>query len=383
MRIAGAAALLLAGAAAAQPPVACASSDAAICRMIASREFLTAYQGAYRQGSDPADAVDDLRFNMRRVLTGSVRAGPGAVSQQIDAILDDALRRTQQQLCAASPDFVARCLRACGRPGPRSRHARCAVVRRDARRNDGRSPRVHTVRPRGLSLFRPQPGRHPQHMFVRLAATAPIGAAMAGAAAAEVGAPRKLSAGEVLAEARQNGLVVGPAIVDEDLDLGRLVGPTEGSAVVFQNVNFRGRLAGAPKVPLSVLEGSICALEAERSEWSQPADFRAVKLGSARFREARLSAAWTCLECTICRAGFQGTPFGGEATFIRTQFGQPSAEDICRERAPRTCTPPISPKRHSRAPLASITRRSGQRRVSTAWISRRAHYSHACPPRRP
>ena len=153
-RIAGAAAVLLAGAAAAQPPVACASSDAAICRMIASREFLTAYQGAYRQGSDPADAVDELRFNMRRVLTGAGRAGPGAVSQQIDVILDDALRRTQQQLCAASPDFVARRLRACGRPGPRSQHARCAVVRRDAWRNDGRSPRLHTVRPRGLGLVR-------------------------------------------------------------------------------------------------------------------------------------------------------------------------------------------------------------------------------------
>jgi len=204
-------------------------------------------------------------------------------------------------------------------------------------------------------------------MFGRLAATALIGAAMTGAAAAEVGSPRKLSAGEVLTEAKQNGLVVGPAIVDEDLDLGRLVGPTEGAAVVFQNVNFRGRLAGAPKVPLSVVEGSICALEAERSEWSQPADFRAVKFGTARFREARLSAAWTCLECTICRAGFQGTRFGSEATFIRTQFGQPGAEDICRERAP----------------LASITRRSGQRRVSTARISRRAHASHARPPRRP
>jgi len=176
-------------------------------------------------------------------------------------------------------------------------------------------------------------------MFGRLAATALIGAAMTGAAAAEVGSPRKLSAGEVLTEAKQNGLVVGPAIVDEDLDLGRLVGPTEGAAVVFQNVNFRGRLAGAPKVPLSVVEGSICALEAERSEWSQPADFRAVKFGTARFREARLSAAWTCLECTICRAGFQGTRFGSEATFIRTQFGQPGAEDICRERAPRTCAP--------------------------------------------
>jgi hypothetical protein len=107
--------------------------------------------------------------------------------------------------------------------------------------------------------------------------------------------------------------------------------------VVFQNISFRGRLVGAPKVPLSVIEGSICAVEAERSEWTQPADFRAVKLGTARFREARLAAAWTCLECTICRAGFQGTRFGSEATFIRTQFGQGSAEDMCRGRAPRTC----------------------------------------------
>jgi hypothetical protein len=103
-RIAGAVAVLLAEAAAAQPPVPCASSDAAICRTIASRDFLTAFQGAYRQGADPADAVDDLRFNLRRVLTGAGRAGPGAVSQQVDVILDDALRRTQQHLCAGSPD---------------------------------------------------------------------------------------------------------------------------------------------------------------------------------------------------------------------------------------------------------------------------------------
>jgi hypothetical protein len=58
-------------------------------------------------------------------------------------------------------------------------------------------------------------------MFGRLAVTALIGAAMTGAAAAEGGSPRKLSADEVLAEAKQTGLVVGPAIVEEDLDLGR------------------------------------------------------------------------------------------------------------------------------------------------------------------
>jgi hypothetical protein len=165
-----------------------------------------------------------------------------------------------------------------------------------------------------------------------------IGAAMTGAAAAEIGPPRKLSASDVLAEAARTGSVVGPATVEEDLDLGRLVGPAEGAPVAFQNINFRGRLVGAPKVPVSVVEGSICAIEAERSEWTRPADFRTVKVGSARFREARLSAAWTCLECTICRAGFQGTRFGNEATFIRTQFGEP-AEGICPGPAPRTCAP--------------------------------------------
>ena len=142
-RIAGAAAVLLAGAAAAQPPVACASSDAAICRMIASREFLTAYQGAYRQGSDPADAVDELRFNMRRILD---RLGTGGTWRGQPADRCHSRRRAAPDPATTlrrKPRLVARRLRACGRPGPRSQHARCAVVRRDAWRNDGRSPRPH------------------------------------------------------------------------------------------------------------------------------------------------------------------------------------------------------------------------------------------------
>jgi hypothetical protein len=88
----------------AQPAVSCRPSDGELCRLLTSEDFLAAYRGSYRQSVDPADAIDDVRFNMRRVLTGSGHAGPAAVGQQIDAMLDDALRRAQEQLCGPNSD---------------------------------------------------------------------------------------------------------------------------------------------------------------------------------------------------------------------------------------------------------------------------------------
>src|SRR5919198_4025670 len=83
----------------AQPDVSCRPSDGELCRLLRSEDFLAAYRGSYRRSVDPADAIDDVRFNMRRVLTGSGHAGPAAVGQQIDVMLDDALHRAQEQLC--------------------------------------------------------------------------------------------------------------------------------------------------------------------------------------------------------------------------------------------------------------------------------------------
>jgi len=86
----------------AQPLPDCAPVSEPICRTIAQPEFLSAYRAAYSQTSDPADAVDDVRDNFRRAMLGAGQAGPAAVGRQIDAILDDALTRTQQRMCGNS-----------------------------------------------------------------------------------------------------------------------------------------------------------------------------------------------------------------------------------------------------------------------------------------
>ena len=220
-------------------------------------------------------------------------------------------------------------------------------------------------------------------MFGRLAATALIGAAMTGAAAAEVGSPRKLSAGEVLTEAKQNGLVVGPAIVDEDLDLGRLsdrrkVQPSyskTSTSVAVWRVLRRSRSASsrARSVPSRRNAASGANPRIFAPSNSAPHAF-------ARLDYRRRGPAWNVPSVGL---DFRGRGSGAR----RRSSGRSSASPVPKtfagseRRAP--APPPISPKRHSRAPLASITRRSGQRRVSTARISRRAHASHARPPRRP
>jgi hypothetical protein len=86
----------------AQPLPDCAPTSEPICRTMAQPEFLSAYRAAYAQTSDPADAVDDVRDNFRRAMLGAGQAGPAAVGRQIDAMLDDALTRTQQRMCGNS-----------------------------------------------------------------------------------------------------------------------------------------------------------------------------------------------------------------------------------------------------------------------------------------
>jgi hypothetical protein len=172
----------------------------------------------------------------------------------------------------------------------------------------------------------------------RIATAALIAAAMAGGAPAAERASRKLAASELLAEAARTGLIVGPTEVEEDIDLARIVGPSSSATVTFQEVNFRGRLVGAPRVPLSVIEGSICAIEAERSEWTRRIELRGVALGTVRLRDARLEAPWACLECTVCRAGFESARFADQANFIRTRFGwNDTVRMICRGPAQPVC----------------------------------------------
>ncbi len=52
-------------------------------------------------GVDPADAVDDVRANLRRAMLGAGQAGPAAIGRQVDAVLDDALAAAQRRMCGA------------------------------------------------------------------------------------------------------------------------------------------------------------------------------------------------------------------------------------------------------------------------------------------
>ncbi|SDR63762.1 hypothetical protein SAMN05519103_09009 [Rhizobiales bacterium GAS113] len=85
-------------------PVASCMADAAtdICDVIGSAEFRQSYRETYLNTTEPADAIDDLRDNMRRVLSGAGQAGPAALGLQVDAALDDALGRAQRLICVGT-----------------------------------------------------------------------------------------------------------------------------------------------------------------------------------------------------------------------------------------------------------------------------------------
>jgi hypothetical protein len=87
-----------------QPVSSCmAGRGADVCSVIDSAEFRQAYRETYLNTSEPADAVDDLRDNMRRVLSGAGQAGPAALGLQVDTALDDALGRAQRLMCVDPP----------------------------------------------------------------------------------------------------------------------------------------------------------------------------------------------------------------------------------------------------------------------------------------
>jgi hypothetical protein len=83
-------------------PIASCTIDAAmdICGVIDNAEFRQAYRETYLNTTEPADAIDDLRDNMRRVLSGAGQAGPAELGLQVDLTLDDALGRAQRLICA-------------------------------------------------------------------------------------------------------------------------------------------------------------------------------------------------------------------------------------------------------------------------------------------
>ena len=83
----------------AQTAPGCAPAADPICRTIASPEFAAAYRDAAAGGVDPADAVDEVRANLRHALLGAGQAGPAAIGRQVDAVLDDALAAAQRRMC--------------------------------------------------------------------------------------------------------------------------------------------------------------------------------------------------------------------------------------------------------------------------------------------
>ncbi|SDR63761.1 hypothetical protein SAMN05519103_09008 [Rhizobiales bacterium GAS113] len=149
---------------------------------------------------------------------------------------------------------------------------------------------------------------------------------------------RALSVSGMLAELARAG-VVSDAVIAEDIDLARLSPPSFGGPPLahFENIAFTGHLSGTPPVGLIVERGSICALEAERSDWPHPVMLRGVTISAMRVRQARFHAEWTCFECRVCRAVFEGARFDGEATFIGTAFGEAAPQEICSVPTERSC----------------------------------------------
>jgi hypothetical protein len=94
--------VLLAAPGQAQPALSCAQPGGELCRLFETPAFGAAYRDSYANTADPADAVDDLRFNMRRLLTGAGQASPAAIGRQVDAALDEALARAQAVVCVAT-----------------------------------------------------------------------------------------------------------------------------------------------------------------------------------------------------------------------------------------------------------------------------------------
>lgn len=169
-----------------------------------------------------------------------------------------------------------------------------------------------------------------------VALTGAFCAVASGAASAD---QRTMSASDLSAEVARSGRVTGPVTVDDDVDLGTLgrAAGQAGKPVLLDKVHFRGRLTGVPIVPLRFQDGTICRLEAEGQAWPQPVEFRGVTIGVARLRDMRFGAAWTCLECTMCRASFEEARFAGEATFTGTRFGLADGLELCGDRVARTC----------------------------------------------
>jgi hypothetical protein len=189
-----------------------------------------------------------------------------------------------------------------------------------------------------MSLRRTQLQRHSRRMRTRLltALTSALWALSPDASNAD---QRTLSAEEFYAEVASSGRVIGPATVDDDIDLGSLSSAAvpAGKAILFDKVYFRGRLIGVPTVRLRFQGGTMCRIEAEGRAWPEAVELQNVTIGAARFREARLGGTWTCFECTICRANFEEARFSDEASFIGTRFGVSVAAELCGDAGPRTC----------------------------------------------
>jgi uncharacterized protein YjbI with pentapeptide repeats len=144
---------------------------------------------------------------------------------------------------------------------------------------------------------------------------------------------------EALAAAVRETGQAGPAIVDDDVDLARLVPPAGAAkpAIVLDEVRFRGQVHGAPSAPLRMDGGSICRLDAADTAFPRAVDLRGVAVGSARLPRARLDAEWACYDCRLCRANFAEAEFRDAATFTSSRFGAPPEPGLCRRSPPPSC----------------------------------------------
>jgi hypothetical protein len=154
-------------------------------------------------------------------------------------------------------------------------------------------------------------------------------------------AHRTWRARDVVAAVRRTGQLIGPAVVDEDLDLSTLLPPRSVGAIYLEDVQFRGRLHGTPPAPLKIVGGSICSLSPGPGDrWPNVVDLRSVDVARLRFPRAQFANAFSCLECRVCRAVFNEARFEADATFIETTFGASPPDGICAVRIALSCDRP-------------------------------------------
>lgn len=149
-----------------------------------------------------------------------------------------------------------------------------------------------------------------------------------------------LTASQARDEVRSTGHIIGPAVIDEDVDLSQFRAQKGAmtSPILFSDVEFRGSVKGVPNRPLKFVGGSICSLQYPRGvPWRHAIEMIQVEIGAIHAAQSVHEGDFSCIRCRICSVTFERARFGGDATFTGTEFGERPDREICVIRTPTSC----------------------------------------------